>query len=97
MTRSKSLRLTGPSERTLTSVENGKQIDEAGLRRLHEMNRLREQLARVMKPEFIPQWLETPHAPRLRFEDKEQSVEINPGDFISIPAHKRHRVEWTQS
>ena len=22
-------------------------------------------------------------------------VEMKPGDFINIPAHKRHRVEWT--
>ena len=32
-------------------------------------------------------------AARLRFEDG--TVEMNPGDFINIPAHKRHRVEWT--
>ena len=30
---------------------------------------------------------------RLRFEDGE--VEMKPGSFIDIPAHKRHRVEWT--
>ena len=32
-------------------------------------------------------------AARLRFEDG--TVEMTPGDFINIPAHKRHRVEWT--
>jgi cupin 2 domain-containing protein len=32
-------------------------------------------------------------AARLRFED--EIVEMTPGDFINIPAHKRHRVEWT--
>ena len=32
-------------------------------------------------------------AARLRFEDRE--VEMKPGSFIDIPAHKRHRVEWT--
>ncbi len=32
-------------------------------------------------------------AARLRFEDGE--VEMKPGSFIDIPAHKRHRVEWT--
>ena len=21
--------------------------------------------------------------------------EMKPGDFVNIPAHKRHRVEWT--
>jgi cupin 2 domain-containing protein len=30
---------------------------------------------------------------RLRFEDR--MVEMKPGDFMNIPAHKRHRVEWT--
>jgi cupin 2 domain-containing protein len=32
-------------------------------------------------------------AARLRFEDR--TIEMNPGDFINIPAHKKHRVEWT--
>ena len=30
---------------------------------------------------------------RLRFEDG--IVEMKPGDFINISAHRRHRVEWT--
>jgi cupin 2 domain-containing protein len=30
---------------------------------------------------------------RLRLDDL--TVELRPGDFINIPAHKRHRVEWT--
>ncbi len=34
-------------------------------------------------------------AARLRFEDSE--FEMKPGSFIDIPAHKRHRVEWTDS
>ncbi len=32
-------------------------------------------------------------AARLRFEDG--IVEMNPGDFLNIPAHQKHRVEWT--
>lgn len=32
-------------------------------------------------------------AARLKFEDR--TVEMNPGDFVNIPAHTRHRVEWT--
>lgn len=32
-------------------------------------------------------------AARLRFED--ELVEMAPGDFVNIPAHRRHRVEWT--
>jgi cupin 2 domain-containing protein len=32
-------------------------------------------------------------AARLRFEDR--TVEMRPGDFVNIPTHQRHRVEWT--
>jgi cupin 2 domain-containing protein len=32
-------------------------------------------------------------AARLRFEDG--VVEMQAGDFVNIPAHRRHRVEWT--
>ena len=32
-------------------------------------------------------------AARLQFEDG--VVEMKPGDFINIPAFKRHRVDWT--
>ena len=32
-------------------------------------------------------------AAKLRFED--ETVEMKPGDFVNIPAHKKHRVEWT--
>lgn len=35
-------------------------------------------------------------AARLRFELSDQTVEIGPGDAVLIPAHCRHRVEWTQ-
>lgn len=34
-------------------------------------------------------------AARLRIEGEEQAVEMTPGSFVDIPAHKRHRVEWT--
>lgn len=30
----------------------------------------------------------------LSFEDQ-ASVQLNEGDFINIPAHKKHRVAWT--
>jgi cupin 2 domain-containing protein len=33
-------------------------------------------------------------AARLRFEGGE-SIELRPGAFVNIPAHARHRVEWT--
>jgi cupin 2 domain-containing protein len=32
---------------------------------------------------------------RLRFESDELPVVLKPGDCLNIPAHKRHRVEWT--
>ena len=33
-------------------------------------------------------------AARLRFDDGEE-VALGPGDHVDIPAHRRHRVEWT--
>jgi cupin 2 domain-containing protein len=32
-------------------------------------------------------------AARLRFEN--ELIEMKPGDWINIPVHRRHRVEWT--
>ena len=32
---------------------------------------------------------------RLLFKDDIESVDLKPGDHINIPAHKKHRVEWT--
>ena len=34
-------------------------------------------------------------AARLRLENDGQLVELKPGDFLNIPAHRRHRVDWT--
>jgi len=34
---------------------------------------------------------------RLRLEGDEQILEMGPGDYLDIPAHQRHRVEWTDS
>lgn len=31
----------------------------------------------------------------LRFEDETEPVILNAGDYLHIPAHCRHRVEWT--
>lgn len=31
----------------------------------------------------------------LRFEAEESLLELGPGDWVDIPAHVRHRVEWT--
>ena len=32
---------------------------------------------------------------KLRFQDDDQSVRMIPGDHLHIPAHRKHRVEWT--
>ena len=34
-------------------------------------------------------------AARLRFAEEEQPRVLRPGDWLHIPAHARHRVEWT--
>ena len=34
-------------------------------------------------------------AARLKFADSKELVDMKPGDHITIPAHCRHRVEWT--
>jgi len=31
----------------------------------------------------------------IRFEGDDDTLTLLPGDFIMIPAHLRHRVEWT--
>ena len=36
-------------------------------------------------------------AAQLRFEDGDRSLDMKPGDWVEIPAHARHRVEWTQA
>lgn len=54
-------RLTGFSERVIADWESGKEMSQPGLRRVLEIERLRDLLARVMRPEAIPQWLDTPN------------------------------------
>ncbi|OYD14018.1 cupin [candidate division WOR-3 bacterium JGI_Cruoil_03_44_89] len=31
----------------------------------------------------------------LLFEGETETVVMHPGDYVNIPAHRRHRVEWT--
>jgi cupin 2 domain-containing protein len=33
----------------------------------------------------------------LMFADDRQSLRMRPGDHVTIPAHKKHRVQWTTS
>src|SRR5260370_26090891 len=60
LTRKAFARMTGFSERALAGWESGEKISELGRRRLREMQRLERALARVMKRDFIPPWLDTP-------------------------------------
>jgi transcriptional regulator with XRE-family HTH domain len=53
-------RMTGFSVRAISGWESGRPLSEAALRRIKEMKRLREALAEGIRPEFIPQWLDTP-------------------------------------
>ena len=32
---------------------------------------------------------------RLLFEDETEQRSLGPGDYVEIPAHRRHRVLWT--
>ena len=32
---------------------------------------------------------------QLRFKDHDEVIEFGPGDYINLPAHCKHRVEWT--
>jgi cupin 2 domain-containing protein len=34
-------------------------------------------------------------AAKLKFEKKGRIIEMMPGDYLLIPAHCKHRVEWT--
>ena len=34
-------------------------------------------------------------AARLHMKDEEKPIEMKAGDFVNIPAHTKHRVEWT--
>lgn len=36
-------------------------------------------------------------AARLRFESEPEDRYLGPGDHVFIPAHARHRVEWTNA
>lgn len=32
---------------------------------------------------------------KLRFEGDDVPLHLKPGDYLNIPAHRKHRVEWT--
>ena len=34
---------------------------------------------------------------KLLFEGDDEPMHVKPGDYLNIPAHRKHRVEWTSS
>jgi transcriptional regulator with XRE-family HTH domain len=54
-------RVVGFSERAVAAWESDKPLGGAGLQRIREIQRLQEALSRVMKPQFVGIWLETPN------------------------------------
>lgn len=54
-------RLTGYSERAIADWEAGKELSAPSRQRLMEIHRLQVALARVMKPEFVGAWLQSPN------------------------------------
>jgi len=54
-------RLTGFSERAIAGWESGAPVSEPAKRRLLEIERFRSRLAEVVRPDSIPEWLDTPN------------------------------------
>ncbi len=54
-------RLTGYSERAIANWESGAKPDEPGLRRVRETERFQARLAELVRPDAIPEWLDTPN------------------------------------
>lgn len=54
-------RLTGYSERAIAKWERGQELSDASQQRMREVQRLQHALSRVMKAEFIGEWLRTPN------------------------------------
>jgi DNA-binding transcriptional regulator YiaG len=54
-------RLTGYSERAVAKWESGTKLAGATLQKMNEISRLQQALATVIKPEFVPQWLQLPN------------------------------------
>jgi cupin 2 domain-containing protein len=42
------------------------------------------------------EWVVVLHgSAKLTIEGRAQSVSLGPGDYVDLPAHTRHRVDWT--
>lgn len=54
-------RLSGYSERAIAEWETGKTPSDASRQRMVELERLQHGLARIMKSDFVSEWLQTPN------------------------------------
>lgn len=43
------------------------------------------------------EWVIVLHGEAILSFENEDDVNLKPGDYINIPAHKKHRVSWTTS
>jgi DNA-binding transcriptional regulator YiaG len=54
-------RLTGYSERAIAQWESGTKLSGASVQKMTEMRRLQRALTKVMQPDFVSQWLQSPN------------------------------------
>ena len=54
-------RLVGYSERAVAKWESGIAPSGAGLQKMNEICRLHQALVEVIKPDFVPHWLQSPN------------------------------------
>ena len=54
-------RLIGVTQRSVTTWENGGEINDVSLRRVREMDYLADELRKSMREDFIPHWLVSPN------------------------------------
>lgn len=61
LTQERFARLIGVSQRSVTTWENGGEINDVSLRRVREMDYLADELRKSMQEDFIPHWLVSPN------------------------------------
>jgi cupin 2 domain-containing protein len=82
---------TSQSEELVTLL-----LDSAGIRIERIVSRGHASPEGFWYDQERPEWVTLiAGSARLRFEDDEQVLELKPGDCVNIPAHRKHRVEWT--
>jgi len=74
-------RLTGYSVRSIADWESGKPLSMPARKAIQELDRLQEGLARVMKPDFVADWLRAPN-PSFEGQTPLQVIERGESDRI---------------